>query len=277
MVQRRFAQVDVFTSVPYYGNPLAVVLDGDGLTDQQLQRFASWTNLSETTFLLPPTDPSADYLVRIFTASQELPFAGHPTLGSAHVWLSYGGAPKQDGVVVQECRAGLVEIRRTDDGLAFAAPPLTQAGTPDEADVVSAAAALGIDRAEILDAQWAVNGPRWLAVRLASAQAVLAVVPQPSDLDVGLIGFHPSGSECLYEVRAFFPANGLPVEDPVTGSLNAGIAQWLVGSGEAVPPYVAAQGTALGRAGRVHVSRTGDGRIWIGGTVTTCIHGTVEL
>lgn len=276
-MQRRFSQVDVFTPVPYSGNPLAVVHDGTGLTGEQMQRFANWTNLSETTFLLPPTDPAADYLVRIFTQGHELPFAGHPTLGTAHVWLAAGGVPQRDGLVVQECGAGLVPVRQDGDRLAFAAPPRTRTGRPSEADLDAAAAALGLHRDAIVDAEWCVNGPEWLAIQLASAEDVLAVRPGPSGLDVGVVGFHPPGSESLYEVRAFFPANGLPAEDPVTGSLNAGVAQWLIGAGKAQPPYVVAQGTVLGRAGRVHIDRTDDDRIWIGGAVRTCIDGTVNL
>jgi len=276
-MQRRFRQVDVFTKTPYFGNPLAVVVDGDGLSDEQMQRFANWTNLSETTFLCPPTDPSADYRVRIFTNGRELPFAGHPTLGTAHVWRETGGSPKRENMIVQECGVGLVEIAVDADLLSFAAPPLMRADAPTSDELAAAVDALGIADGDIVDAQWVVNGPQWLAIQLGSAQAVLAVRPRACDLDLGVVGFYADSSGPLYEVRAFFPVNGQSAEDPVTGSLNAGVAQWLIGSGRATPPYVATQGTALGRKGRVHVDRTADGRIWIGGQVASSINGTVEL
>jgi PhzF family phenazine biosynthesis protein len=276
-MQRRFRQVDVFTSTPYFGNPLAVVVDGEGLDDGEMARFANWTNLSETTFLCPPTDPSADYRARIFTPTGELPFAGHPTLGSAHVWLETGGTPKREDVIVQECGVGLVEIRRTAHGLAFVAPPLIRSGPVDEADLDRVAAALGVGRDEIVDAAWADNGPGWVAVLLESAEAVLRVRPSAAPVPIGVVGFEPDGDGAAYQVRAFIDFNGQVVEDPVTGSLNASVAQWLIGSGRTTPPYVAAQGTALGREGRVHVDRTADGRIWIGGQVAASISGTVEL
>lgn len=277
MRRRPFKQVDVFTSEPYRGNPVAVVLDGSDLDDAELLRFANWTNLSETTFVLPPEDASADYRVRIFTPVLELPFAGHPTLGTCHAWLEAGGAPKQDGVIVQECDAGLVPVRRTDAGLAFAAPPLIRSGPVDDADVERVVRMLRIDRSEIVDIAWADNGPGWVAVLLADADAVLAIQPDASDLDVGLVGPHPAGAETAFELRAFFPKDGVSVEDPVTGSLNASVAQWLLESGRASAPYVASQGTALGRAGRVHVSQDADGAIWVGGGTVTCIDGDVEL
>ena len=276
-MRRAFKQVDVFTTEPYRGNPVAVVLDGGGLDTATLQRFAHWTNLSETTFLLPPEDPSADYRVRIFTPTLELPFAGHPTLGSCHAWLEAGGRPKQDGAIVQECGAGLVRVRRTDAGLAFAAPPLIRSGPVDDADVERVAAMLRIDRSEIVDITWADNGPGWVAVLLAHADAVLAVRPQFGEYDVGIVGPHPPGAETAFELRAFFPSDGVSVEDPVTGSLNASVAQWLLGSGRATAPYVASQGTALGRAGRVHVTQDADGAIWVGGGTVTCVAGVVEL
>jgi PhzF family phenazine biosynthesis protein len=276
-MRRAFKQVDVFTTEPYRGNPVAVVLDGGGLDTATLQRFAHWTNLSETTFLLPPEDPSADYRVRIFTPTLELPFAGHPTLGSCHAWLEAGGRPKQDGAIVQECGAGLVRVRRTDAGLAFAAPPLIRSGPVDDADVERVAAMLRIDRSEIVDITWADNGPGWVAVLLADADAVLAVRPQFGEYDVGIVGPHPPGAETAFELRAFFPSDGVSVEDPVTGSLNASVAQWLLGSGRATAPYVASQGTALGRAGRVHVTQDADGAIWVGGGTVTCVDGGVAL
>jgi PhzF family phenazine biosynthesis protein len=276
-VRRPFKQVDVFTPSPYRGNPVAVVLDGSGLDDDALQRFAHWTNLSETTFVLPPEDDAADYRVRIFTPVAELPFAGHPTLGTCHAWLEAGGTPKQDGVIVQECGAGLVPVRRTEDGLAFAAPPLIRSGPVDDPDVERVARTLRIDRADIVDIAWADNGPGWVAVLLADADAVLAIRPGATDLDVGVVGPHRPGAETAFELRAFFPKDGATVEDPVTGSLNASVAQWLIDSGRATAPYVASQGTALGRAGRVHVSQDADGAIWVGGGTVTCIDGTVEL
>jgi PhzF family phenazine biosynthesis protein len=274
---RRFRQVDVFTDEPYRGNPVAVVLDGDGLSGAEMQRFANWTNLSETTFVLPPTTPEADYRVRIFTPVLELPFAGHPTLGTCHAWRASGGQPQRGDVIVQECPAGLIRIRASGDRLAFAAPPLVRSGPVDEALVERIASVLHIDRVDIRAAEWADNGPGWVAVLLASAEAVLAVQPAPSDLDLGVVGPHPAGSELAIEVRAFFPKDGATVEDPVTGSLNASLAQWLLGSGRLSPPYIAAQGTALGRAGRVHVSRDDDGTIWVGGGTITCVAGEVEL
>jgi PhzF family phenazine biosynthesis protein len=274
---RSFRQVDVFTTEPYRGNPVAVVLDGDGLGTEAMQRFAHWTNLSETTFVLPPTAPDADYRVRIFTPVAELPFAGHPTLGTCHAWLSAGGTPQQDDLVVQECGAGLVPVRRTPDGLAFAAPPLLRSGPVEEALVVHIAEVLRIDRDEILDAEWADNGPGWVAVLLGSADAVLALRPGFVDLDLGVAGVYPPGSPHAFEVRAFFPKDGSTVEDPVTGSLNASLAQWLLRAGRATAPYVASQGTALGRAGRVYVSRDEEGTIWVGGGTVTCVAGEVEL
>ena len=274
-MRRRLRQVDVFTTAPYRGNPVAVVLDGTGLTTEEMQRFAHWTNLSEATFLLSPSARGADYHVRIFTPTTELPFAGHPTLGSCHAWLEANGDSRD--VVVQQCEAGLVEVRRTPDGLAFAAPPLVRYGPVDEALVQRIASLLGIDRADIVDAHWADNGPGWVAVLLESAEAVLALRPAVLDLDVGVVGPRPEGSPEAFEVRAFFPKDGVSVEDPVTGSLNASLAQWLLDTGRASAPYVARQGTALGRAGRVHVSRDGDGAIWVGGGTVTCVEGEVEL
>ncbi len=274
---RPFTQVDVFTTTPYAGNPVAVVLDGAGLTTDEMQRFANWTNLSETTFVLPPADPAADYLVRIFTPTLELPFAGHPTLGTCHAWLEAAKTPKRDDVIVQECGAGLVPLRRTGDGLAFQAPQLVRSGAVDEALIGEICAAMGIERTAVVDAAWADNGPGWIALLLASADEVLAVRPSFIDQDVGLVGPHPEGSSEAWELRAFFPKDGVSVEDPVTGSLNASVAMWLLGNGRATAPYVARQGTALGRAGRVHVSRDDDGAIWIGGGTVTCIEGQVEL
>lgn len=277
MSRRPFRQVDVFTGTPYFGNPVAVVHDADGVSDEAMRRFANWTNLSETTFLLPPTTPDADYRVRIFTPTMELPFAGHPTLGTCHAWLEAGGRPRNPGAIVQECAAGLVAIRRTDAGLAFASPPLRRSGPVDEALVGQIAGVLGIGRDAIVDAEWADNGPGWVAVLLRDAAAVLAVRPTFTELDLGVAGLHPSGSDTALEVRAFFPKDGALVEDPVTGSLNASLAEWLIRSGRLAAPYVASQGSALGRAGRVHITQDGDGRIWVGGGTVTCIEGTVEI
>ena len=275
-MSRHFRQVDVFTATPYLGNPLAVVHDADGLTTEQMQEFASWTNLSETTFLVTPDD-AADYRVRIFTPTLELPFAGHPTLGSCHAWLEAGGQSRQPGVVTQQCGAGLIAIRVGDDGLAFAAPPLVRSGPVDEALAAQVADMLGIDADAIVDLQWADNGPGWIAVLLASADAVLAVRPRPGDLNVGIAGPHPPGGPAAFEVRAFFPAGGATHEDPVTGSFNASLAQWLLSTGRAQAPYLARQGTALGRNGRVQISLDADGQVWVGGSVVTCVSGTVEL
>jgi PhzF family phenazine biosynthesis protein len=271
-----FRQVDVFTDTRYLGNPVAVVLDADDLSDEQMQSFASWTNLSETTFVLAPQASAADYRVRIFTPTNELPFAGHPTLGTCHAWLEAGGRPGNPDVIVQECGAGLVAVRRTDAGLAFAAPPLLRGGPVDEATTARVAGALNIDLTDIVDIQWADNGPGWVAALLASADAVLAVRPGAVDLDIGIAGPYPPGAPAALEVRAFSPQVGAAVEDPVTGSLNASVAQWLLGTGRVTAPYIASQGTALGRRGRVHVSVDGDGQVWVGGGTLTCITGTVE-
>lgn len=273
---RSFRQVDVFSTEPLLGNPVAVVHDADDLSDAQMAAFARWTNLSETTFLLTPTDPAADYRLRIFTPGGELPFAGHPTLGSAHAWLEGGGAPR-GADIVQECGVGLVTLRRADGRLAFAAPDLLRSGPVDESVAADIAAALGIAREDILDAAWCDNGPGWIGVRIADAEAVLAIEPDFSALpaDVGVVGLHPAGSACAVEVRAFCrPDMGLG-EDPVTGSLNAALAQWLIGS--VLPDsYVASQGTALKRRGRVHVEREGDA-IWVGGATITTIQGELSL
>jgi PhzF family phenazine biosynthesis protein len=275
-VQRDFRQVDVFTTEPYRGNPVAVVLDAEGLSDEEMQRFAHWMNLSETTFVLSPTDAGADYRVRIFTPVAELPFAGHPTLGTCHAWLEAGGTPRQDEIV-QECAAGLVSIRRTPDGLGFAAPPLMRSGPVDDEELAHVAATLNLERDAVVAAEWADNGPGWVALLLESADAVLAVTPGLVDHDVGLVGPHPAGSDPAFEVRAFFPKDGATTEDPVTGSLNASVAQWLLGTGRAAAPYVAAQGTALGRAGRVHISADEGGAVWVAGGTVTCVSGTVDL
>jgi PhzF family phenazine biosynthesis protein len=277
-MQRRFSQLDVFTQQPLRGNPLAVVHDAAGLSEAHMAAFARWTNLSETTFLLPPSDPAADYRVRIFTPGGELPFAGHPTLGSCHAWLSAGGVPRDASRVVQECGIGLVDVRRDGARLAFAAPPLRRSGGVDAETSAQVLRALRINRAQALQMQWVDNGPGWIGVRLPDAHTVLDLKPDfvvMAELKVGVVGAYPTGSECAFEVRAFVPALAVP-EDPVTGSLNAGLALWLIGAGLAPRQYVASQGTALGRDGRVHVRRDGD-ETWIGGDVCPVVTGTVAL
>jgi PhzF family phenazine biosynthesis protein len=274
---RPFSQVDVFASEPLRGNPVAVVHDADGLSDADMQRFAHWTNLSETTFLLSPTDPAADYRLRIFTPGAELPFAGHPTLGSAHAWLEAGGVPRSDGELVQQSGGGLVRIRR-GERLAFQAPPLLREGPLSEDERARVLAALDVGDDDVVDLVWGDNGPGWVVVLMRDAAAVLDVRPDWAafgDLDIGVVGPYPDGSACAVEVRAFGPAVGV-VEDPVTGSLNASIGQWL--AGDRLPTsYVASQGTALGRAGRVHVEKDGDSVVWVGGDAATTIKGTVSL
>jgi PhzF family phenazine biosynthesis protein len=276
-MQRPYAQVDVFTTGPGLGNALAVVLDGSGLTTAEMFRFARWTNLSETTFLLPPDDPRADYRVRILTPEEELPFAGHPTLGSCHAWLEAGGAPRDPGRIVQECGAGLVEIRRHGDSLAFAAPLLLRSGPVDEDELRGIAASIGVARSAILDAQWGDNGPGWVIVLLESAEAVLAVRPGAVAHDLGMVGLYPPWAPSALEVRAVYPQNGFTVEDPVTGSLNASAAGWLIGTGRLTAPYTATQGAAIGRAGRIEITRDADGTIWTGGRSVTLIAGTVDI
>ncbi len=273
----RFQMVDVFGEAPFTGNPLAVVADATDLDTETMQRITRWLNLSETTFLLPPTDRQADYRVRIFTLERELPFAGHPTLGSCHAWLADGGVPKQAGRIVQECGAGLIPIRQEGGLLAFAAPPLMRSGPVDEEKLDEVAGVLGIARSEIVEAQWIDNGPGWIGVLLESADAVLALRParsHPRRIDIGVVGPHAPGGDAAFELRAFFSdSHGGLVEDPVTGSLNASAAQWMLGSGRGHAPYVAAQGTALGRTGRVRVEQDSAGAIWIGGRTLSLFRG----
>ncbi|HEY3163080.1 MAG TPA: PhzF family phenazine biosynthesis protein [Candidatus Limnocylindrales bacterium] len=277
-MRRGFSQVDVFTTVPYRGNPVAVVHDGSGLDAAAMLRFAQWTNLSETTFLLPPTDPASDYRVRIFTPISEVPFAGHPTLGTCHAWLEAGGGPRDPEMIVQECGSGLVRIRLGDDGsLAFEEPPLLRSGPVGEATLERVTDGLRIPRDAIVDAQWADNGPGWVAVLLASAHEVLAIAPEVVDLDIGVVGPYAPGSEAAFEVRAFFPLNGATVEDPVTGSLNASVAAWLIRTGRASPPYVVTQGQAVGRDGRISITMDDAATLWTGGRSVTCIRGVVDL
>ncbi|WP_194274011.1 PhzF family phenazine biosynthesis protein [Variovorax paradoxus] len=307
MKSRPFKQVDVFTATAYFGNPLAVVLDGQDLDDAAMQRFARWTNLSETTFLLPPTDATADYRVRIFTPGGELPFAGHPTIGSCHAWLQAGGKPKAAGRVVQQCGAGLVPLRHDGGRLAFAAPPLKRSA-PSPALLAKVAGALGLKAQQIVAAQMLVNGPAWLGLLLDDADAVLRLTPDhrllkelgveagvagvPAARDDSLLigrsnrearafGHRPAaapddGEKIDLEVRAFAAAVGVE-EDPVTGSLNAGLAEWLIADGHMPERYVAAQGQCLGRAGRVYIERDSDGTVWVGGDAVTCIDGHVTL
>lgn len=288
-MERPFRQVDVFSPDPFGGNPLAVVLDGEGLTTDEMQRFARWTNLSETTFLLPPDPPGppdplpgeqgqqADYQVRIFTASAELPFAGHPTLGTCHAWLEAGGVPASGDQIIQQCTAGLIRIRRQDGLLGFAAPPLIKSGAVEDSLRADIIALLGITESDVVDLAWADNGPGWVAVLLDSAEAVLALRPRGEPLDVGVVGPYPPGSPQAFEVRAFVPQDGQVGEDPVTGSLNAALAAWLRDTGRVRLPYVASQGTAIGRSGRVHLSEDDHRDIWVSGATVTRISGTVEL
>jgi PhzF family phenazine biosynthesis protein len=282
MQQRSFKQVDVFTATPYRGNPLAVVLDGTGLTDQEMQHFAAWTNLSETTFLLPPEDDAADYRVRIFTPGGELPFAGHPTLGSCHAWLEAGGKPRGREYIVQQCKQGLVKLRREGARLAFAAPSLARSA-PSPAVLAQVATALGLKASQVITAQTLDNGPVWLSLLLDSPQTVLNI--SANHLQLKTLG-HKVGVAAAYreaaagapqlEVRAFAAPVGIN-EDPVTGSLNASLAQWLIEDGHMPARYLAAQGTCLERAGRVHIERDDAGQVWVGGESSTCISGTVTL
>jgi len=282
MQQRNFKQVDVFTAQPYLGNPLAVVLDGSGLSDEEMQHFAHWTNLSETTFLLPPQDDSADSRVRIFTPGADLSFAGHPTLGSCHAWLEAGGKPRRSDFIVQECKVGLVKLRRDGRRLAFAAPPL-QRSAPSPAVLAQVAGALGLKATQVVAAQMLDNGTAWLGFLIDDAQALLALSPDHMELKrlgykVGVAAIRTDAKAAgpHLEVRGFAAPVGI-VEDPVTGSLNASLAQWLIGEGHMPARYVAAQGACLGRAGRVHVERDESGQVWVGGESVTCIAGSVQL
>lgn len=312
MKTRPFKQVDVFSAVPYLGNPLAVVLDGTDLSSEQMQHFAHWTNLSETTFLLPPSQEGAaagaDYRVRIFTPAAELPFAGHPTLGSCHAWLEAGGAHHTKDEFIQECAVGLVRIRRDGTRLAFAAPPL-QRSSPNPALLAQVTAALGLQPPQILAAQLLDNGPVWLGLLLDSTETVLQLTPdhlalknigqkvgvaavEPAPVATNLIArsnrearaFGPRSTELAlalaasteFEVRAFAAPVGIQ-EDPVTGSFNASLAQWLIADGHAPSAYMASQGTCLGRAGRVHLAQDAAGQVWVGGDATTCIDGRMNL
>jgi PhzF family phenazine biosynthesis protein len=281
MHKRRFIQCDVFTSVPTKGNGLAVVVDGDRLSEAAMRDFAAWTNLAETTFLFPPTEPDADYKVRIFTPSREMPFAGHPTLGSCAAWLRCGGLPKQDGIVRQQCEIGIVDIDISRNVPAFVAPPTVVEPLPEES-LCAIVGALEIDAKSIVGTAKLDNGPEWQVLELASAADVLAVdsskVRWPAFKAIGLIGAHPEGSECDYEVRMLAPSSGMS-EDPITGSLNAAIARWMVDDGRLKSEIVVAQGTKIDRHGRIFI-RPGvgdDDRILIGGQTQILIEGTVAL
>ena len=278
---RRFQLVDVFSDGQFLGNPLAVVFDADDLSTETMQSITRWFNLSETVFLLRPTQSDADYRVRIFAPDREMPFAGHPTLGSCHAWLSAGGVPQRKVKIVQECGLGLVQIQKSDTALAFAAPPLLRSGPVDEAMLDDIAAFLGIGREEFVDAQWADNGPGWIAVLLKSASAVLDLKPTANGsmpMDIGVVGPYPDGSECAFELRALsIDLSGAFIEDPVTGSLNASIAQWLLSTGRAAAPYTASQGTCVERQGRVHIDQDRDGVVWVGGNATTVVEGKISI
>ena len=276
---RAFMQVDVFSATPYGGNPVAVVLDGAGLADEEMQRLARWTNLSETTFVLPPAAPEADYRLRIFAPGGELPFAGHPTLGSARAWLDHGGAPRQAGRIVQECAAGLVSVRCREGSLSFAAPSLIRRGPLADEFVAQIVAAFGIKRDRVVAHQWVDNGPGWAVLQLPTAEEVLALEPDLSRIPtamVGAIGAYPAGSEHAFELRTFAPGVGV-AEDPVCGSMNASVGQWLTAAGAAPAAYRVSQGARLGRAGTVEVTADADGTVWVGGAATICIHGHITI
>ncbi len=284
-MSHRFHLVDVFCSGAYSGNPLAVVVGATEATTEEMQRFANFMNLSETTFLLPPTREEADYSVRIFTPSTELPFAGHPTLGTCHVWLAEGGQPKREEHIVQECGVGLVPIARDGDRLAFQAPPLLRSGSLSREQIETFAGQLGIDPGTVVAGAWVDNGPGWAALLLPDARAVLDIELAKVDAKLGVVGpylgaagaYPDVAGGAAFEVRAFFSSGGSPAEDPVTGSLNASVAQWLIHSGRATPPYQVSQGAALGRAGRVSITQDEAGEIWVGGQVATCVSGAVDL
>ena len=272
-VDLKLHMIDVFGSGPLSGNPLAVVTGAQDLATADMQRLTQWFNLSETTFLLPPTNPAADYNVRIFTLEREMPFAGHPTLGTCHAWLQSGGVSRHGSHIVQQCGIGLVPIRRDGSRLAFAAPALLRSGPPSPQELQLARSFLRVDEKDVVDAAWIDNGPGWLGVRLASADKVLALQPDrswPQRIEIGVVGPHATGGETAFEIRAFFSdGNGTIVEDPVTGSLNASVAQWLYASGVVNEPYIAAQGTRLGRQGRIHIDRDSTGQVWVGGQTRT--------
>jgi len=272
------SQVNVFSTDPLGGNPVAVIHGAKGLSDERMFALARWTNLSETTFLLPPTNPLADYQLRIFSPGGELPFAGHPTLGSCHAWLCAGGKPKNSDVVIQQCKAGLVNIRKHNSLLEFVAPPLIRSGPLDDDTLLKISTALSLAPSDIIQHQWVDNGPGWCAVMLGSAQQVLDIKPNwaaLAPLNLGVVGPHDPNFEANLEVRAFVGSGGY--EDPVTGSLNASLAQWLMGAGLIKAPYIAAQGTILQREGRVHLSKDNNDEIWVGGHVVEVISGEISV
>jgi len=274
--QRPFAQVDVFSPAAYLGNPVAVIFDAEDLEDADMLRIARWTNLSETTFILPPTTREADYRLRIFTLGGELSFAGHPTLGSAHAWLERGGTPKLPEGLVQECDAGLIEVRRRAELLSFAAPPTRRSGDIEAEYLGDIVGAFGISRDQVVAHQWVDNGPGWAVVRLATAQEVLALEPDLSripDAMVGAIGAYPDGSDHAFEMRTFAPGAGVP-EDPVCGSMNAAVGQWLTRIGAVSGSYRVSQGRRLGRAGDITITPDPDGTLWVGGSTNTLFRGT---
>lgn len=279
-MHRPFRLVDVFGQGVFTGNPLAVVAKADDLDTDSMQQITRWLNLSETAFLLRPTNLEADYRVRIFTLEREMPFAGHPTLGSCHAWLAGGGQPKDSTRIIQECGVGLISVRSTSDSLVFAAPPLIRFGPVDEGKLIEVAKILRINREMIVDAQWVDNGPGWVAVMLASAEAVLRLEPVRSHhqrIDIGVVGAHDPCAEAAFEIRALFSDHhGNLVEDPVTGSLNASVAQWLFSTGRVDNAYVAAQGTRVGRDGRILIDRDETGQIWVGGQTRTMFSGQTE-
>ena len=279
MKSRRFIQCDVFSPFPLQGNGLAVVVDADGLSDEQMQRFAAWTNLAETTFLLPPTDPCADYKVRIFTPAREMLFAGHPTLGSCVSWLHTGGIPKTSGIVRQECGVGIVEIDITQDPIIYFAAPQTKIKEMDPSHRLEMINALGISKDAIINTAELCNGPTWQFFELKSVTDVFAAdaskVKWPTFKAIGLFAAHEPNSPCDYEVRMLAPSSGMS-EDPITGSLNAAIAKWLLANDRLRDPYVAAQGTSIGRIGRVSVKRGKGDVAWIGGQVHIIIEGKMS-
>ena len=325
MQQRPFKQVDVFTAQAYLGNPLAVVLDGLGLSTDDMQKFARWTNLSETTFLLPPTPEGAaqgaDYQVRIFTPGYEMPFAGHPTLGSCHAWLEHGGVPQKPGLVVQQCTVGLIHINQAGGRPAFAAPPLRRSDA-SPALVAALADALGLPLTHIVASQHLNNGPTHFGLLVDDLTVLLGLSPDAVLLNTvlsaagisgvgvatvqsneqagapatGLIGrsnrearaFVGGGNttssatadtadQPTVEVRFFFDHGKGVGEDPVTGSFNASLAQWLIAAGHAPTQYTVAQGTCLGVQGRVHIRQDASGQVWVGGDAVTCVNGSVLL
>ena len=271
-MDRRFAQVDVFGTGAAAGNPVAVVLDATGLQDAWMQQLAAWLNVAETTFVLPAEDPDADYRLRIFTVAEELPFAGHPTLGTCHAWLAAGGRPRSQGTIVQECDAGLIRIRHAQTGFAFASPPLRRSGPVDDQTRAAVVAALGVGNDEVLAMEWVDNGPGWLGVRMDSPDRVLELDCLPINQFIGIAAARDDGD---LEVRAFYPVRSTMVEDPVCGSLNAALARWLPQLGAVQIPYGVHQGAAVGRCGRLHIT-TDDGDIWVAGTTRTLIEGTLH-